>query len=218
MRSGFSPRCRAGLHSRRRQAGSQRHNILKSLYYPKLARGMHRMGCKGSGPAGSGEDEGAMRQSTIAGRFSSKRRFAAVAAINAPGLANFASPQGGSFASVVRLLWRSPQPPALSGVLFSAVTAARARAPVSVDVVPGGEVESPRYCYRRILSPLRLPVPPSRPASPGRTATASCPTTVKPSLSRKPASPHSASRTSRRIGDPDPVMKGAVRLGAPFSR
>ena len=29
-------------------------------------------------------------------------------------------------------------------------------------LVPGGEVESPRYHYRRILSPLRLPVPPSR--------------------------------------------------------
>ena len=34
-------------------------------------------------------------------------------------------------------------------------------------LVPGGEVESPRYCYRRILSPLRLPVPPSRPGMRG---------------------------------------------------
>ena len=31
------------------------------------------------------------------------------------------------------------------------------------SLVPGGEVESPRCHHRRILSPLRLPVPPSRP-------------------------------------------------------
>ena len=30
------------------------------------------------------------------------------------------------------------------------------------EVVPGGGVEPPRGCPRRILSPLRLPVPPSR--------------------------------------------------------
>jgi hypothetical protein len=30
-------------------------------------------------------------------------------------------------------------------------------------LVPGGGVEPPRGCPRRILSPLRLPVPPSRP-------------------------------------------------------
>jgi hypothetical protein len=29
-------------------------------------------------------------------------------------------------------------------------------------MVPGGGVEPPRPCGRRILSPLRLPVPPSR--------------------------------------------------------
>ena len=29
-------------------------------------------------------------------------------------------------------------------------------------MVPGGGVEPPRGCPRRILSPLRLPVPPSR--------------------------------------------------------
>ena len=29
-------------------------------------------------------------------------------------------------------------------------------------MVPGGGVEPPRPCDRRILSPLRLPVPPSR--------------------------------------------------------
>src|SRR6185369_2575495 len=29
-------------------------------------------------------------------------------------------------------------------------------------LVPGGGIEPPRYCYRRILSPLRLPVPSSR--------------------------------------------------------
>jgi hypothetical protein len=29
-------------------------------------------------------------------------------------------------------------------------------------LVPGGGVEPPRGCPRRILSPLRLPVPPSR--------------------------------------------------------
>ena len=29
--------------------------------------------------------------------------------------------------------------------------------------MPGGGVEPPRPCDRRILSPLRLPVPPSRP-------------------------------------------------------
>ena len=32
----------------------------------------------------------------------------------------------------------------------------------AVDVVPGGGVEPPRAEARRILSPLRLPVPPSR--------------------------------------------------------
>jgi hypothetical protein len=32
-------------------------------------------------------------------------------------------------------------------------------------MVPGGGVEPPRPCGRRILSPLRLPVPPSRPLS-----------------------------------------------------
>jgi hypothetical protein len=32
-----------------------------------------------------------------------------------------------------------------------------------VLLVPGGGVEPPRPCDRRILSPLRLPVPPSRP-------------------------------------------------------
>ena len=31
-----------------------------------------------------------------------------------------------------------------------------------VLLVPGGGVEPPRPCDRRILSPLRLPVPPSR--------------------------------------------------------
>jgi hypothetical protein len=31
-----------------------------------------------------------------------------------------------------------------------------------VLLVPGGGVEPPRGCPRRILSPLRLPVPPSR--------------------------------------------------------
>src|SRR6202789_15186 len=31
-----------------------------------------------------------------------------------------------------------------------------------VILVPGGGVEPPRGCPRRILSPLRLPVPPSR--------------------------------------------------------
>src|ERR1700678_2603273 len=31
-----------------------------------------------------------------------------------------------------------------------------------VILVPGGGVEPPRPCGRRILSPLRLPVPPSR--------------------------------------------------------
>ena len=30
------------------------------------------------------------------------------------------------------------------------------------SMVPGGGVEPPRGCPRRILSPLRLPVPPSR--------------------------------------------------------
>ena len=30
------------------------------------------------------------------------------------------------------------------------------------QMVPGGGVEPPRGCPRRILSPLRLPVPPSR--------------------------------------------------------
>ena len=34
---------------------------------------------------------------------------------------------------------------------------------VIVFMVPGGGVEPPRGCPRRILSPLRLPVPPSRP-------------------------------------------------------
>ena len=33
-------------------------------------------------------------------------------------------------------------------------------------LVPGGGVEPPRGCPRRILSPLRLPVPPSRPILP----------------------------------------------------
>lgn len=32
-------------------------------------------------------------------------------------------------------------------------------------LVPGGGVEPPRGCPRRILSPLRLPVPPSRPVA-----------------------------------------------------
>ncbi len=32
-------------------------------------------------------------------------------------------------------------------------------------MVPGGGVEPPRPCDRRILSPLRLPVPPSRPCN-----------------------------------------------------
>src|SRR5580698_726142 len=32
-------------------------------------------------------------------------------------------------------------------------------------LVPGGGVEPPRGCPRRILSPLRLPVPPSRPCT-----------------------------------------------------
>ena len=31
-----------------------------------------------------------------------------------------------------------------------------------VSLVPGGGIEPPRYHYRRILSPVRLPVPPSR--------------------------------------------------------
>ena len=34
-------------------------------------------------------------------------------------------------------------------------------------MVPGGGVEPPRGCPRRILSPLRLPVPPSRLIDPG---------------------------------------------------
>ena len=34
-------------------------------------------------------------------------------------------------------------------------------------LVPGGGVEPPRGCPRRILSPLRLPVPPSRLIDPG---------------------------------------------------
>ena len=46
------------------------------------------------------------------------------------------------------------QTPALSGVFLHSL-----EKPI---LVPGGEVESPRYHYRRILSPLRLPVPPSR--------------------------------------------------------
>jgi hypothetical protein len=33
---------------------------------------------------------------------------------------------------------------------------------IRVRLVPGGGVEPPRPCDRRILSPLRLPVPPSR--------------------------------------------------------
>ena len=32
--------------------------------------------------------------------------------------------------------------------------------------VPGGGLEPPRDCSRRILSPVRLPVPPSRPIPP----------------------------------------------------
>ena len=32
----------------------------------------------------------------------------------------------------------------------------------AIYLVPGGGVEPPRPCGRRILSPLRLPVPPSR--------------------------------------------------------
>src|SRR5665213_816231 len=34
-----------------------------------------------------------------------------------------------------------------------------------LHLVPGGGVEPPRGCPRRILSPLRLPVPPSRRSS-----------------------------------------------------
>ena len=36
-----------------------------------------------------------------------------------------------------------------------------------IILVPGGGVEPPRPCDRRILSPLRLPVPPSRPGRVG---------------------------------------------------
>lgn len=46
-------------------------------------------------------------------------------------------------------------------------------------LVPGGGIEPPRYCYRRILSPLRLPVPPSRP---GTRDYPQCPVCLQPEL------------------------------------
>ncbi len=48
-------------------------------------------------------------------------------------------------------------------------TASREERPFWLQIpqalVPGGGVEPPRGCPRRILSPLRLPVPPSRPGA-----------------------------------------------------
>ena len=54
-----------------------------------------------------------------------------------------------------------------------------------VLLVPGGGVEPPRGCPRRILSPLRLPVPPSRLG------------TCAFSLTRRPTSPHLLCSLSR---------------------
>ena len=53
----------------------------------------------------------------------------------------------------------SKQPPNYFGLAIS-----RGQIPLKLFIllVPGGGVEPPRGCPRRILSPLRLPVPPSR--------------------------------------------------------
>src|ERR1700693_3966914 len=37
-----------------------------------------------------------------------------------------------------------------------------AESQLKLPLVPGGGIEPPRYRYRRILSPVRLPIPPSR--------------------------------------------------------
>ena len=52
------------------------------------------------------------------------------------------------------------QPPMKIGLSF---LRGQFQSKLFVLLVPGGGVEPPRPCDRRILSPLRLPVPPSRP-------------------------------------------------------
>ena len=66
-------------------------------------------------------------------------------------------------------------------------------------LVPGEGLEPSWHCCRRILSPLRLPVPPSRPRVPGASLGRRCPECASPPLSRNGPVQTTRARASRQM-------------------